>query len=64
MTCEDAHRVTAGRWERGEGSYVKENGKGAWPVQERERERTKRELARPKCKEPQEWMPKLDRRSK
>jgi len=61
MTCEDAHHVTTGRWDRGDGSYVK-NGKRAWPVQERER--TKRELARPKRKEPQEWIPKLNRWSK
>ena len=45
----------------GGGSYVTENGKRAWPVQEREREGTKRELARPKCKDPQVWRSKLNR---
>jgi hypothetical protein len=57
MTCRDAH----GRWDRGNGSYVKKNGKRKWPVQERERERTKDELARPKCKGPQVWRLKLNR---
>jgi hypothetical protein len=60
MTCRDAHQVWTGGWDGGNGSYVTKNGKNDWPVQERERERTKSELARPKCKDPQVRRSKLN----
>jgi hypothetical protein len=36
----------------GDGSYGAKNGRRMWPVQEREGERTKKKLARPKGREP------------